>query len=247
MINNEHVLAIIPARGGSIRIKRKNLLPLNGKPLIYYTISEALKSNLIDNVIVYTDDEEIKEEAISFGAEVPLIEPKEYSDGSYTIIPFKVREVINFLEAKYDSKYILSDNDVVVVLQPTCPLRDYRDINNAINIFASKKHDIVASVINVDIHPYRMRLLDGDGGLKSMFSHSEEWGLSQNFPEAVKITGGIYIASRNTFMTKDFYDLKWGYSLLEDSHGIDIDTLEDLSVVSSMLMALENQIDENTP
>ena len=77
MIDNKRIVAIIPARGGSKGIKRKNIRILNGKPLISYTIEQALKSKYIDRVIVSTEDLEIAEISKSFGAEVPFLRPQE--------------------------------------------------------------------------------------------------------------------------------------------------------------------------
>lgn len=134
---NKKILAIIPARGGSKRIPRKNLRNLLGKPLIAYTIEAAQKSKYINRVVVSTEDKEIVSVSEKFGAEV-INRPKELSeDESQTIDA--VLHALDFLKKKNYQP------NICILLQPTSPLREPSDIDNAMNIFLENKCDLVVS------------------------------------------------------------------------------------------------------
>lgn len=121
-------LALIPARGGSKGIPRKNVRPLSGKPLISYTIEAALNSVVIDDVVVTTDDEEIAEVARSYGAEIPFMRPAELAaDESKTIdCVVHARDTLRAMDREYDA---------IVLLQPTSPLRVAEDIDAAASVW----------------------------------------------------------------------------------------------------------------
>lgn len=122
MINGKKVLAIIPARGGSKGIPKKNIKPLNGKPLIAWTIEEAKKSVYIDKLIVSTDCEEILEVAKEFGAEVPFKRPAELAQDDTPSVEL-ILHAIDYL----------SGYDYITLLQPTSPLRVVKDIDQCIS------------------------------------------------------------------------------------------------------------------
>lgn len=138
------VLAIIPARGGSKGISRKNIRLFGGVPLIVHTIKAALQSKNISRVIVSTEDEEIARIAKTHGAEVPFLRPKslakDNSEAKYAIVDLlqklKIRE-------NYTPEYIIA-------LQPTSPLRETGDIEKAIHLFKTKKADSLVSVCRTE-------------------------------------------------------------------------------------------------
>lgn len=136
------ILAIIPARGGSKSIPRKNLKLLGGKPLIAWSIESALKSN-INRVIVTTDDEEIASVAQSYGAEVPFLRPSDLSNDKTGMEPV-LKHCIDWL--KQNENYT---PDGVALLQSTCPLRQSHHINEAIDIFAKKIKEGKDCIISV--------------------------------------------------------------------------------------------------
>ena len=146
MIDNKKILAIIPARGGSKRLPRKNILNLAGKPLIAWTIEAALGSKYIDDVIVSTDDNEISTVAKKYGAKVPFIRPDKFSSNHASSISV-VLHAIEFFQ-KADERY-----DYVVLLQPTSPLRTVKNIDESIELLQQKKCDAIVSVCNVDHSP----------------------------------------------------------------------------------------------
>lgn len=128
MLKFNNIIAIIPARGGSKGIPRKNIRLLHGKPLIAWTIETALSTSCLKRVIVSTDDEEIAEVAEKYGAEVPFLRPKKYAQDDTTDMPV-YEHTLHWLEE--NERYI---PDIVVWLRPTAPLRTSEDIKNAVNI-----------------------------------------------------------------------------------------------------------------
>lgn len=135
-----NIIAIIPARGGSKRIPRKNTLKICGKPLITWSIEAAKKSKLIDRVIVSTDDQEIASIAKRYGAEVPFIRPKELAGDTVGMEPVLIH-AIEWL--KENEGY---QTDIVLLLQSTNPLKFPKDLDLAIKILLDKKVDSVVSV-----------------------------------------------------------------------------------------------------
>ena len=126
----KNILGIIPARGGSKGIPRKNIKPLHGKPLIYYTIKEALKSKFLNRVVVSTEDNDIAEIAKKFGAKV-IKRPKELARDETPIRDVVIHVLNKFKEKKYIP-------DAVVLLQPSSPLRKAHHIDEAISLFFMK-------------------------------------------------------------------------------------------------------------
>lgn len=133
------ILAIVPARGGSVSLKNKNIKLFCGKPLIYYAIKNALMSKYIYKVVVSTDSKKIAEIALKYGAEVPFLRPKKLSDNKAKIIDaFKF--TINKLKQEYDTNHFIS-------LAPTSPLTEVEDINRSIEIYFRKKAKTLISVV----------------------------------------------------------------------------------------------------
>ncbi|MBT8519989.1 acylneuraminate cytidylyltransferase family protein [Polynucleobacter paneuropaeus] len=144
------VLAIIPARGGSKGIPNKNILPFHGKPLISYSIDHAIKSRLINRVIVSTDSEVIARIANDYSAETPFLRPKEISGDFSTDYEF-IRHALDELSK---SGYI---PDCVVQLRPTTPIRDISLMDKAIEIFvADEEADSLRAIAPASFTPYKM-------------------------------------------------------------------------------------------
>ena len=163
IVNNKDFLGLIPARGGSKSIPRKNILKILNKPLIGWTIEVAKASKNINRVIVSTDDEEIAEIAKSFGAEVPFLRPKKYSEDFSRDIEYH-QHTLKWLQANESyTPYAL------VNLRPTTPLRDPLVIDNAINEFLkSPISDSLRSVQLADQTPYKMWEIDVKRNLKQI-------------------------------------------------------------------------------
>lgn len=148
-MNKKKVIALIPARGGSKSLPRKNILPLNGKPLIAYSIETALKSKFIERTIVSTDDQEIKNIALKYGAEVPFTRPKNISDDKTTDLPV-FEHCIETLKDKFD---------LIVHLTPTSPVRKVKIVDSAIEKFISEIDNGATSLRSVSYpkdSPFKM-------------------------------------------------------------------------------------------
>jgi CMP-N,N'-diacetyllegionaminic acid synthase len=156
MIHGKTILALIPARGGSKGLPRKNILPLLGKPLIAWTIEKALASQYLDKIIVSTDDEEIGQIAREYGAEVPFVRPAELATDTATTI-----EVIYHALAFFKERGITFD--YLALLEPTSPLRAEGDIDKAIQLLIDHdaEADSLVSVGEVHMeHPSIVKKID---------------------------------------------------------------------------------------
>lgn len=157
MTRRPEILALIPARGGSKSIPRKNLLPLNGKPLLAYSIEQALASQLITRIVVSTDDEEIADVARSFGADVPFMRPAEFAQDHSTDLDV-FRHALATLRDR--DGYLC---DAVVHLRPTGPVRRVPRIDEAITAFINHPDaDALRSVTTPVQTPYKMWSIEGD-------------------------------------------------------------------------------------
>lgn len=152
------VLALIPARGGSKSVPRKNIIPLLGKPMIAWAIEHALAAKHVTRVIVTTDDEEIAQVARTFGAEVPFLRPAEIA-GDYSVDVEFHRHALEWLKAH--EGYV---PDMVINLRPTPPSRSPAVIDRAIEVFASRPDaDSLRSVHLASESPFKMWTIDAQG------------------------------------------------------------------------------------
>ncbi len=227
MINNRKIIALIPARGGSKGIKNKNIVSLLGKPLIVYTIDAAKESRYIDSVVVTTDSEEIAFVAKEAGASVPFLRPQELAtDHAKTIDA--VLHAIKWLE----------DNgnffDILVLLQPTQPLRQALDIDKAIELFENSSECPLVSVCEVDDNPILMRTIGNDGKLNNLLRMGSTIR-RQDMPVYYKVNGAIYI---NLFSEIDeetsFNDNRVPF-IMDKTRSIDIDDMDDLEMARIFL------------
>ena len=144
------MLCVIPARGGSKGIINKNIRNFAGKPLVAWSIEQALCCKLIERVIVSTDNEEIAEIARQYGAEIPFLRPKELSQDTSPTEPVLIHAVDELGKAHYQP-------DAVILLQPTSPIRNEGRLKEAIELFKGKKADSLVSVC--EEHPFFWRNL----------------------------------------------------------------------------------------
>lgn len=157
MIKNKSVIAVIPARSGSKGLPGKNIRDLCGKPLIAWSIEKAKQSDAVDTVLVSTDSQEIAGIATKYGAAVPFIRPSELAyDESPTIDVLE-----HALDWYRDNRNI--EFDIIVLLEPTSPLREDKDIENMLSILLENEseYDAIVSVGEVSEHPSIMKRLEG--------------------------------------------------------------------------------------
>ena len=163
MIYNKKILAVIPARGGSKGLPDKNILPLFEKPLISWTIEAALKSKYIDRCIVSTDSDAIAVIANRFGAEVPYLRRKNLAEDESSTDDVLIH-VIKSLKEEFD---------ILILLQPTSPLRTERDIDGALNNFLDKEAEALVSVVKKS-HPLEWSFRLNNLKLTSFFNEAKK-------------------------------------------------------------------------
>lgn len=188
----ERILGVIPARGGSKGLPRKNLIPLKGRPLIAYTADAVDSARHLTRVVVSTDDEEIAETARSFGLEVPFMRPAHLAEDRTPSLPV-IRHALDYMEQQESRNY-----GVIVMLQPTCPLRTGSDIDQGIELLLDSGADSVVSVVSVGAHhPYRMKQITADGKLVNLMEHGfEDMRPRQELPPVYIRSGALYISRR---------------------------------------------------
>jgi len=227
------IVAIIPARGGSKGVPRKNIRDLNGKPLIAYTIEEALKSSYINKIIVSTDDEEVAEVSRKYGAEVPFLRPDELScDNSPSIDA--IIHAVNWL--KENRNYI---PDYVCLLQCTTPLRRVEHIDGTIKKLFATSMDGAVSVCEAEVNPYWTNVFDGDR-LTYFIPEGRKILRRQDLPKIYRINGVVYIIKTSVLLEERSLEAKnmTGY-VMDAEDSIDIDTIMDFKY-AEMIMKERN-------
>ncbi len=220
MFDSQRILAIIPARGGSKGIKDKNIKELCGHPLIAYSILAAKQSKYIDDIVVSTDSEKIADSARAYGAWIPFLRPAHLAqDNSKTIDA--IVYTITALKESFSKEY-----DVLILLQPTHPLRTFEDIDNAIELFFSKNCQSMASICEVSDHPFFIREITSDHTLTKLMKLNSTVR-RQDLPAYYVVNGAIYI-NLVAEITPDtsFNDNKIGF-VMKKENSVDIDDLTD--------------------
>jgi CMP-N,N'-diacetyllegionaminic acid synthase len=230
MFRGLRILAVIPARAGSKRIKNKNLLPLAGKPLLNWTIEAGLASKYIDKVIVSTDSDEICEVGLKAGAHVPFIRPSElasdYSSSAETVL-----HAVEFLRSKNENY------DMCILLQPTSPLRVGLHVDEAIESFDKLNASAVISVTSLT-HPIEWVDELGDKGeMDKFFDDQAIYKRSQDFPPRFIVNGAIYVFDVPSFLKQKSYFFKTGCFayVMNGLDSIDIDTYEDFKLAELLI------------
>ena len=227
----DKILAVIPARGGSKAIPRKNIKSLLGKPLIAYTIEAALKSRSLTHTVVSTDDEEIKNVSLRFGAEVPFMRPPELATDLALAVP-TVRHAVLTMETLKGLSY-----DYVIMLQPTAPLRTAEDIDAALERLVHSGADGIISVVDVDNwHPMKMKRFDEGGYLVDYLTPPVENPPRQILPKVFMVNGAIYAVKRDVFIAKNtFKGEKCLGHIMPSERSVNIDSEADFLVAEYYL------------
>jgi CMP-N,N'-diacetyllegionaminic acid synthase len=228
---DEKVIAIIPARGGSITVPKKNIHPLMEKPLIAWTIDIAIQTPILERVIVSTDDLEIARIARENGAEVPFIRPSEIAQDSTPDIEV-YRHLIAWL-IEYERVF----PDIVVWLRPTSPLRTVEDIEKAVDILISTDADCVRSVCRVEHHPYWMKRLEGSRLLPLIEGKDEHtYYRRQLLPPIYRLNGSVDVIRCKSVERNDmlFSDDMYGY-VMPFERSIDLDDQFDFEVAEMLI------------
>ena len=217
-------LALIPARGGSKGIPRKNIRAIAGKPLIAWTIEAALAAKGVERVVVSTEDEEIAAVAREWGADVPFMRPAELaSDEAPGIAP-----VLHAIEQ-------LPDHDALVLLQPTSPLRTAAHIDAMLAFAERSGASSVVSVREVGDHPAWMFRRDADGALHR-YDTSADAARRQDLSDLYTLNGAMYwIETKRLRETKALVSEDTLGFTMDDESSVDIDTMLDWRLAEVLL------------
>lgn len=223
------ILGIIPARGGSKGIPGKNIRMLGGRPLIYYAAHAARESGLVDRLLLTTDSDKIAEVGKTLGIEVPFIRPSHLAQDDTPMFPV-IEHALQFVENEGWAP------DIILLLQPTAPLRSPEHIRAAVNILTETKCDAVASVVDVPQHyapDFVLKLEDGklkpflEGGIKTR---------RQDVRPAYSRDGTIYAFWRDVFINKqNIYGDDCRPLLIPRDESCNLDTIEDWREVEQMV------------
>ena len=221
------IVTVIPARGGSKGILRKNIVDICGKPMIYYTIQAAIDSTQIDRIIVSTDDPEIAKISEEFKAEV-FLRPKDLAEDNTSMV-----DVILNVIAKLEVDNTLPD--MIMLLQPTSPLRKTIDIDNAIALFLEKSPDMVISVSEYEHSPF-WGLQIRDTYLEPLFKDENEIPNRQQLEPIYYPNGAIFLFNPHMMLKKrTFYPEKSIPYIMPKERSIDIDDSIDLEFVKCLM------------
>ena len=218
MYKNKTIIAIIPARGGSKGLPKKNIKKLNGKPLIAHTIEVAKQSRIFDRIIVSTDDKEIAEVAKKYGAEVPFIRPAELATDSADAMDVVIHALKWFKNKGEDFDYVMK-------LQPTSPLRTEQDIIKSIDLIIQKDGDSISSVSECEHHPLWSNVLGPDLKMNNFIDEDTKGKNRQELPKYYRLNGLIFLSKVDTLLnTKDWYGEKSYAYIMDSKRAIDIDS-----------------------
>jgi len=222
------ILAIVPARGGSKGVARKNIRELGGKPLLEWTLNAALNSDFIDKVVVSTECCEIANVAINFGIDIPFMRPQHLSRDDTTVADV-VEHVLTSLDEQYEE---------VVLLQPTSPFRSSAHITDALRAYCKLDARSLVSVCQAEKSPYWMFTISEDRLLKPLLTNEKLVNRRQDLPAFYQLNGAIYVVNVSLFLKKK----KFVYSdtvpyVMDHASSLDIDTLVDFQMAEAMLAA----------
>jgi len=224
------VLGLIPARGGSKGVPRKNIRPLAGRPLLCYTADAALSARTLTRVIVSTDDGEIAHVAIACGLDVPFVRPDELARDDTPTLPV-VQHALRAVEAT-DGAY-----DAVCLLQPTNPLRTADDIDGCVGLLQETGADSAVTVLPIpaEHNPHWAYFRTAEGELHLSTGEAQPIARRQELPAAYHREGSVYVTRRAVLLTgNSLYGQRVvGYEL-DGARSVNIDTMTDWARAEAM-------------
>ena len=233
------VLGIIPARGGSKGVPRKNIKKLAGKPLLAYVLSAALKSRLLTDLVVSSDDSKILAVAKKYGGEkVVLKRPMELAKDNTPDVPV-LQHAVRIMEAKNKIRY-----DLVVMLHATTPLLRTEDIDGCIKKLIETKAESVVSVYKVnDANPIKMKKIENDRLVPYVDGFNENTTIRrQDLPPVYRRNAGIYVSKRRVVMEDGKV---WGKEvrpfLMPEERSVDINNLLDFYFAEAAIKFIKDK------
>jgi len=225
MIAGKQVLALIPARGGSKGVPRKNLREAGGRPLIAWSIEAARSSALVDRVVVSSDDAEILAVAREWGAETPFTRPAELA-----------RDDTPSIDVALHALDALPGFETLVLLQPTSPLRTAAHIDACIRLREERGVSSAVSVSEAAHSPYWMYFVDAAGAMRRVLTPPAAAERRQDLPPVYALNGAVYVASAAALRAgrRFVFDDSAAYVMPADA-SLDIDTELDLTIVQALM------------
>ncbi len=221
------MIAIIPARGGSKGLPGKNIKDLLGKPMIAYTIEEALKSKYITDVFISTDCQEIEKVAVEYGAKSLFLRPEFLASDNAKAVDNYIY-TIDRLNQEFDYEIV-----EFIVLQPTSPLRIKDDIDNAIELFKNKKADSVISYTE-EHHPVEWhKYITEDGRFENIFK--EKLLNRQEIKPSFYPNGAVFVFKYEMIKQKKYYTNKSYSYVMPRNRSADVDTIEDFKYIEFLM------------
>ena len=225
-------LAVIPARSGSKGIKDKNIKLLGRYPLIFYTIKQALKSKIFDDIIISTNSKKYLKISEKYGVSSPFLRPKKLSS-SESLATDTIYHAVQNCENYFNTKY-----DLICMLQPTAPFRELADFKKVLQIMKKNynKCDSVISVVDVDnYNPYKMKIIK-----KNKLFDYKKWPIEnpprQSLPKTYIVNGAFYLFKRNSFIKSKSFKGKYSIPYeMPKERSINIDSLIDFDLASIIL------------
>lgn len=222
-------ICIICMRKGSSEVKNKNLKIINGKPLMYYTINQAIKSKLFDNIVVSTDSDKILKLSHKYGAEGWFLRPKKYANNKIS----KRAAIIHALkkaEDRFSLKY-----DLVIDLDVTSPLRKISDLKKALRLLISKKASNLISVTEAKKNPY-FNMVEYKKNKINLVIPGKKISSRQTAPKVYEMNASIYIWTRDFLLkSKTLFGSKTAVFYMPQERSIDIDSNFDFKLVKQLI------------
>lgn len=233
MNSKKTFVGLITARGGSKGLPRKNVLPINGTPLIGITINAAKKCELVNDVYVTTDDEEIALISESFGAKV-IQRPAHLASDTASSIDV-IAHAIDWLtdrERRFEQ---------MVLLQPTSPLRTCIHLQESLALYNERNASLVISVFEPTHTPVKSYIESDDGSIRGLFSDEAPYKRRQDLPKSFQPNGAIYAFSVAEFKKINHFPRTNVFPyVMSEENSADIDTIEDLKLVEKRFKELKN-------
>jgi len=236
VIGTERVLALIPARGGSKGVPGKNILTIGGRPLIAWTIDAARGSRHIDRLILSSDDPRIIAAAAHLGCEAPFVRDATLASDTASAI-----------DVVADAVQRVPGYDIVVLLQPTSPLRTAIDIDNALQRMVTMDAPACVTVRPAEVHPYWTFRIGGTGRLARFVDPSEHTSLRrQDLPDAWSLNGAVYAARVSWFLReRTFLSPQTVGQPMPADRSLDIDTREDVERFRVIVRHMRSDFNES--
>lgn len=225
------ILCTICVRGGSKSVKNKNIKPINGKPLVYYTIKQAKNSGVFEDIVVSTDSKKIQKITSHYGIKNFFLRPKNLSKNTSPKVPV-IRHALKQAENFYKKKY-----DYIMDLDVTSPLRLVKDIKLSLKKFLKKNSNILFSVNESRINPYFNSVeIKKNKSIKPVKKLGHVLKRRQDAPKVYDLNASIYIWKRKTLLSTDTLFVKKNtIYIMPDERGREIDSKADFKIVSYLL------------